>query len=319
MPEGNSVPVSEVGSLGTGITGGGKAHFMGRVRALVLLTGFIGSAFLLMPSQALALRFGWPMAKWLPNRYHRFLCRLLGIRVHIRGERYAGGACLLAINHTSWLDIPILASLQPCSFVAKSEVNAWPFFGTLARLQETVFVERERRARTADSRNEIHARIAAGDTLVLFPEGTSSDGNRVLPFKSALMSVAQLTLVSSEADREADLAVQPVSVAYTRVNGLPMGRVLRPFFAWYGDMELFPHLWEAFVMGPIDVVVEYHPPVTIREVGNRKALAQYCQDCCQRGLSSALLGRDIPGAVARPERPAGVVARFRRGFLKATG
>lgn len=337
MPERNSTPApahgrtgqsndtqgtkaSEVGSLKAGMTGGRAIHFLGRVRAFALLAGFIGSAMLLMPAQALALRFNLPMSKWLPNRYHRFLCGMLGIKVHIRGEPYAGGACLLAINHTSWLDIPILASLQPCSFVAKSEVSAWPFFGTLARLQKTVFVERERRTRTADSRNEIHARIAEGDTLVLFPEGTSSDGNRVLPFKSALMSVAQLSIVSSDADREADLSVQPVSVAYTRVNGLPMGRTLRPFFAWYGDMELFPHLWEAFAMGPIDVVVEYHPPVTIREVGNRKALAQYCQDCCQKGLSSALLGREIPGEVAKPgRRVAEVVARFRRGFLKATG
>lgn len=281
---------------------------MATARAAVLLTGFILSAVLLMPLQWLGLKLRLPFARKLPNRYHRFLCRLIGIRVMTRGTPHEGGACLIAANHTSWLDIPIIASLQPCSFVAKSEVAGWPFFGTLARLQRTVFVERERRTRTAHSRNEIHARIAAGDRLVLFPEGTSSDGNRVLSFKSALMSVAQLTVVNGEEDRENDIAVQPVSVAYTGLYGMPMGRYFRPFFAWYGDMELFPHLWEAFMTGPIEVTVEYHQPVTIREIGNRKALAAYCEERCRHGVAQALVGRwdtpepaaEVPGTFAHP-------------------
>jgi 1-acyl-sn-glycerol-3-phosphate acyltransferase len=264
---------------------------MGALRAAILLTGFFFSAILLMPVQALALRFGWKLGHTLPNSYHRFLCRLVGVRVLVRGEAHQGGACLIAANHTSWLDIPVLASLAPISFVAKREVAGWPFFGTLAKLQRTVFVDRERRTRTAESRNEIHARIAGGDTLVLFPEGTSSNGNRVLPFKSALMSVAQLAIVSGEEDREDDLVVQPVSVAYVRLHGMPMGRQFRPFFAWYGDMDLFPHLARAFTLGPIDVVVEYHPPVTIREIGNRKALAAYCEESCRRGVMQALANR----------------------------
>lgn len=279
---------------------------MATARAAVLLTGFILSAVLLMPLQWLGLKLRLPYARYLPNRYHRFLCGLIGIRVKTRGTPHQGSACLIAANHTSWLDIPIMASLQPCSFVAKSEVAGWPFFGTLARLQQTVFVERERRTRTAHSRNEIHARIASGDRLVLFPEGTSSDGNRVLSFKSALMSVAQLTIVNGEEDREDDLVVQPVSVAYTALYGMPMGRYFRPFFAWYGDMELFPHLWEAFRLGPIEVTVEYHKPVTIREIGNRKALAAYCEECCRQGVTQALNGRwEVPAAVA--EQP-GVLA-----------
>lgn len=264
---------------------------MATARASVLLAGFILSAVLLMPLQWLGLKLGLPYARKLPNRYHRFLCRLIGIRVIRHGKPHEGGACLIAANHTSWLDIPIIASLEPCSFVAKSEVAGWPFFGTLAKLQQTVFVERERRTRTAHSRNEIHARIASGDRLVLFPEGTSSDGNRVLSFKSALMSVAQLTIVNGEEDREDDLVVQPVSVAYTGLYGMPMGRYFRPFFAWYGDMELFPHLWEAFSLGPIEVTVEYHRPVTIREIGNRKALAAYCEARCREGVIRALNGR----------------------------
>jgi len=268
-----------------------KPDGMGALRAIFLLTGFFASTFLLMPVQALALKFSPRLSQAIPFRYHRFLCRLLGIRVLVQGMPHQHGACLIAANHTSWLDIPVLASLAPIAFVAKREVAGWPFFGALAKLQRTVFVDRERRTRTADSRNAIHARIAAGDTLVLFPEGTSSNGNKVLPFKSALMSVAQLAIVKGEEDREDDLVVQPVSIAYVRLHGLPMGRQFRPFFAWYGDMDLFPHLAKAFSMGPIDVVVEYHPPVTLREIGNRKALAAYCEERCRQGVMAALMGR----------------------------
>lgn len=262
---------------------------MGQLRAGMLLAGFVLSAFMLMPIQALALKLRLPIARTIPNSYHKYLCWLIGIKVVTRGMPH-DGPCLIAANHTSWLDIPIMGSLQPSSFVAKSEVAGWPFFGWLAKLQKTVFVERERRTRTAEKRNEIHARIAGGDKLILFPEGTSSDGNRVLPFKSALMSVAQLTIVNSDVDREDDLVVQPVSVAYMRLCGLPMGRRFRPYFAWYGDMELFPHLWQAFSLGPIEIHVEYHKPVTIREVGNRKALAAYCETKCREGVIAALNG-----------------------------
>lgn len=274
---------------------------MATARAAVLLAGFMLSALILMPVQWAGLKFGLSYADTLPNRYHRFLCWLVGIRVVRRGEPYRKGACLIVANHTSWLDIPVIASLEPCSFVAKSEVAGWPFFGTLAKLQRTVFVERERRTRTTHSRNEIHSRIAEGDRLVLFPEGTSSDGNRVLPFKSALMSVAQLTIVNGEEDREDDLVVQPLSVAYTKLYGMPMGRYFRPFFAWYGDMELFPHLWEAFSLGPIEVIAEFHEPVTIREIGNRKALAAYCEARCREGLIRALNGREDEPQVALAE------------------
>ncbi|MDF1685664.1 MAG: 1-acyl-sn-glycerol-3-phosphate acyltransferase [Parvibaculaceae bacterium] len=272
---------------------------MGTFRSSVLLAGFILAALLMSPVQWLLLKMGSPLAKKLPNFYHRYLCWLIGIRVHVVGERYKDGACLLASNHTSWIDIPILGSITPLSFVAKSEVGAWPFFGMLARLQETVFVERDRRTKAVEQRNEMHARIAKGDTLLLFPEGTSSDGNRTLPFKSALMSVAQLAV--GHGDDAHALVVQPVSIAYTKLCGLPMGRQYRPFFAWYGDMDLFPHLWEAFSLGPIDVVVAFHEPVTLEEHGNRKQLAKYCGDASAMGVARAVLGRD---EIVTPKKPA---------------
>ncbi len=165
---------------------------------------------------------------------------------------------------------------------------AWPFFGTLARLQETVFVDRERRTKAAATANEIHDRIGGGDTLVLFPEGTSSDGNRVLPFKSALMAVAQMAVGTGEDAKP--VHVQPVTITYTKLCGMPMGRQFRPYFAWYGDMDLGPHLWEAFGLGPFEVVVEFHDPVTLDAQGNRKKLAAYCEAQVSAGMKRALAG-----------------------------
>jgi 1-acyl-sn-glycerol-3-phosphate acyltransferase len=238
-----------------------------------------------------------PARRRIPHRYHRFVCRLFGVHISAIGAP-VGESVLMAANHTSWLDIPILSALAPVSFVAKSEVGGWPFFGTLARAQRTIFIHRER-AHARQDRDNIRKRLLDGDTLVLFPEGTSSDGNRVLAFRSALLSAAELELGEDRAHHPRHAPVQPVSIAYAGLHGIPMGRENRPFFAWYGDMELVPHLWESLRMGPIDVVVEFHKPTTIDEVGGRKALAAYCEAAARAGLIRALTGSHVEPASAQ--------------------
>ena len=183
----------------------------------------------------------------------------------------------------------MLGSLIAGSFVAKAEVADWFFFGWLAKLQRTVFVERRVR-RTADQRDVMARRLEAGDNLILFPEGTSDDGNRVLPFKSALLSVAE------RRPHDQALIVQPVSLAYTRLDGLPLGRALRPLFAWYGDMELAPHLWQLAGLGRLTVVVHFHPPVTLEDFGSRKRLSDHCQAKVAEGVALALSGRSVTAA-----------------------
>jgi 1-acyl-sn-glycerol-3-phosphate acyltransferase len=197
----------------------------------------------------------------------------------------SGEGVLLLSNHVSWLDIILLSGLTPLSFVAKSEISGWPVFGTLARLQQTVFVSRERRNQTGVVADKIGARLAAGDCLVLFPEGTSHDGNSVLPFKSALLGAAEA--------RRADgrhVTVQPVSIAYVGLQGMPMGREIRPFFAWFGDMEMVPHLWEALLAGPLDVVVQFHEPFSL-DMMDRKELARRAEEVVRIGQAAANAGR----------------------------
>lgn len=234
----------------------------------------------LMPLQQIFLWL-WPaMARRLPLLYHRLMCRILGIRVECTGELARQGPLLIVSNHASWLDIVVLSSVAPVSFVAKKEVAKWPLFGSLARLQRTVFVDRERRHATGTSRDQLRERLREGDMIVLFAEGTSGDGRSVLPFKSSFFGAADVPGV----------LVQPVTLAYRGHRNLPMNRRLLPSYAWYGDMELVPHLLGALRSGPIEVAVVCHPPLSLSGEVTRKALARHAEREVRRGLVQALHG-----------------------------
>lgn len=258
----------------------------------------------LMPVQGLGLLLhrGWITA--LPLAYHRGCCRILGFRVRTIGAPTRERPALFAANHVSYTDISILGSLIPGSFIAKREVASWPLFGWLAKLQRSVFVDRQART-TATQRDAIAKRLAAGDALILFPEGTSGDGNRILPFKSALFGAADYRGAP-------EVCVQPVSVAYTRLDGIPMGRHYRPFFAWYGAMALTPHLWSMLGLGKVEVVVEFHPPARFADWPSRKAVARYCEERIAAGVAAALSGRpqtapSAPAAVTPSDFPQAAV------------
>lgn len=242
----------------------------------------------------LLLRLRW--AESLPVFYHRLCCRLFGFEIVKVGQMSATRPTLFVSNHSSYLDIPILGAILPASFVAKREVASWPGFGILAKLQRTVFVDRKRNT-THRQRDDLQARLEAGDNLILFPEGTSNDGNRVLAFRSALFSVAEREI------RGGVLAVQPISVSYTSLNGVPLGHGLRPLLAWYGDMTLGPHLWHFCRLGRVRVVVEFHPPTSILQVSSRKDLSRHCFDLIANGVSRALAG--VTGGLTGPAMKSG--------------
>ncbi len=263
---------------------------MAQFRAVSVLIGFLLWTAVCIPIQVLFLATSQEGRRTFPQFYFRGVCAIFGVRVQTRGELKHGHPLLIAANHTSYWDIVVLGSLGPISFISKSEVASWPLFGFLAKIARTIFVERQRRAKTGEHRDMIQQRLAEGDTLVLFPEGTSSDGNRVLPFKSALMGAAQLPRQNTDTARP-PILVQPVAVAYTRLHGLPMGRYYRPFFAWYGDMDMVPHLWEAAKMGPFDVDVHFYPPVTFGRFGTRREMASHCETVVSEGVGHALAGR----------------------------
>lgn len=222
--------------------------------------------------------------------YWRGVMRLIGYATVVRGAPLEGqGPVLFLPNHASYLDIIVLGSLVNAFFVAKGEVAHWPGFGFLARISRTVFIDR-RPGATARERNHVRDRLDAGDSLVLFAEGTSNDGNRVLPFKSALLAAAEGEVTGPDGQAK-PIAVQPVSIAYTKLDGFPVSRALRPFLAWYGDMTLAPHLMGALGLGRVLVEVEFHPPVTLADCGSRKELAIHCHKTVANGVTRLLAGR----------------------------
>ncbi len=258
------------------------SRLLGWVRAISYLT----LTFATMPIQALALMFSPSLAERIPQRYHRISARILGFRVIVKGTPSQVRPTLFVSNHTSYFDIILFASLVRCSFIAKSEMISWPLIGWLARLQRSVFVDRKP-TNVGEHRSEVAKRLADGDNLVLFAEGTTSDGNRLLPFKSSLFSVA-------ESDRP--LTIQPVSIVATGLDGMPLGRMLRPLYAWYGDMPLLPHAWAAVKSGLITVEVEFHEPLTNHGM-NRKQLAEICRTKIEAGFVRAITGRADAGTV----------------------
>lgn len=254
---------------------------------IVLKVAALAPAFVLgLPAQWLALKAGGALPGRLPMAFHRYVCRVLGLRLHIEGAPGAGPLLIVA-NHASWLDISVLGALAPLSFVAKSEVGAWPLFGTLARLQRTVFVDRQKKAATGAASAAVGRRLAAGDVMVLFAEGTTSDGGRVLPFRSALLGAARAAL----GDEHDAVVVQPLTVVYTHRHGLPIGKAGRPFVAWYGDMELFPHLAGILAGGPIDVAVTFGEPVAFTPESNRKLVAAELEARVRRAARRGVTGR----------------------------
>lgn len=253
------------------------------LRALIRAVAYLALTLALMPAQAVALVMNRRWAKRIPLFYHRTCCRFLGIRVAVKGDISPAAPTLFVCNHSSYLDIVVLSAVLEASFVSKAEVRSWPLFGTLARLQRTVFIER-RPSQIQGHRDEIGKRLDAGDNLILFPEGTSTDGTRVKPFRTALFAVAE---------REAGgtpLAVQPVSIAYTRLDGIPLGRALRPLYTWFGEMELMPHIWAMLGLGKLTVELTFHAPVSFAQFGSRKALAAHCHEAVAAGLAAANSG-----------------------------
>jgi 1-acyl-sn-glycerol-3-phosphate acyltransferase len=268
-----------------------------RVHALMLRFYFTLIAFAALTALLIAVLWLLDLFR-LPGRrpisvlYYRMVCRLLRIRIHVVGERPRDHPALILSNHMSWADILVIGAVTPIDFVAKREVRDWPLIGQAAARLRSVFVDRSRRQQTGDAVGDIAARLKDGDCVVLFAEGTSSDGNRVLQFRSALVGAASHVLQELGPDRH--VIVQPLSICYTRLQGLPLGRQHRPLVAWYGDLDFVPHLREFVARGAVDAVVTFGAPVTHGAHANRKELARSVESTVRALTVATLRGRPLP-------------------------
>lgn len=241
---------------------------------LVLVCGVV-----LMGAMRLAERPIYGMARpWTPGItviVSRIVLALLGLRREVEGRVMAYPGALVA-NHSSWLDIFVLNAVTRVYFVSKAEVAGWPGIGFLAKIVGTVFIARDRnQARAQQALFE--TRLQAGHRLVFFPEGTSTDNFRVLPFKSTLF---QAFFTPELHER---LYIQPVSVIYTAPQEQD-GR----FYGWWGDMAFGPHALVLLAQPRGGVVkVIYHPPVAARDASDRKALALAMETAVRQGMPEA--------------------------------
>jgi 1-acyl-sn-glycerol-3-phosphate acyltransferase len=203
--------------------------------------------------------------------------KCIGHQIVIKGKLSSAKPTLFVANHSSYVDILILGTCIPGRFVAKQEVAKWPVMGWLATQQGTIYIERKREA-IADGTESLVGPLEKGENLILFPEGTTSDGCRVLPFKSSFFDVAM----------KKNLVVQPVSVAYVGWDRFSMPRFLRKQCGWFSEeVDLLTHLWELAQLGTIQVIVELHPPLKAKDFSSRKALAAASFQAVQGGLIKA--------------------------------
>ncbi|MCC6006952.1 MAG: 1-acyl-sn-glycerol-3-phosphate acyltransferase [Rhodobacteraceae bacterium] len=245
---------------------------LGLVLALARLSA-LATLILGVLGPYLLLRAVEPAGRPLSPALRQMVCRgglvLLGVSLRVEG-RDAGLPGLIAANHAGWLDIFVLGSVSPAVFVAKSEVARWPGIGQLARATGTVFIARRPRDAAAQKAT-LAARISAGDRLILFPEGTSTDGLHVLRFKS--------TLFAAVLGAGAGLWVQPVSIVYAA----PRGREAR-FLGWWGEMDFARHLLRVAACPRRGrAVVRFHPPIEAGPEAGRKALAQEAEGAVRSG------------------------------------
>lgn len=254
-----------------------------QVLGFTRLAGLAVLSVVLFPVILLAngLRIG---SRFLCRLYWRSLVSLTGSSVRVHGQLATQRPLLCVSNHASYLDILFLGSIIPGVFVSKAEVRHWPIFGLIARLGQTVFMQRDRSA-TAVARDQIMERLKAGSPVILFPEATSTDGNNVIPFKSSLFNAAEASVDGQP------VTVQPITIAYTRLHGVPLGRAWRPFFAWFGDMEFVDHGWDFLKLGGVTVEVTFHDPVTMADFSHRKDMARHCHSVVQAGLIASHTGR----------------------------
>lgn len=218
-----------------------------------------------------------PWTPWITRFVSRNAFRVLGMGYRASGRAMAEAGAVVS-NHSTWLDIYTLNASQCIYYIAKTEIGGWPGIGWLAHGTGAMFINREPREARAQAA-EMEARLAAGHKLMFFPEGTSSDGLRVLPFRTTLFAP-----FFAPALRER-MHVQPVSVTYRA----PPGRDPR-FYGWWGDMDFGAHLLQVLAaprQGSVEVV--FHSPLRVADYPDRKALAAACEAAVRAGVS-------LPGA-----------------------
>lgn len=214
----------------------------------------------------------------VPKLFHGSICRVFGIKYKIKGQIETNQQVLFVGNHLSYLDIPLLGSFLSATFISKEDVQGWPIFGLLATLAKTIFISRNP-TKAEKALKQMNEAINDGTSLIVFPEGTSGSGKEVLPFKSSLFDIF------IKGKTRTNMAIQTFTTAITKVDGHAINNESeRDIYAWYGDMDLTPHMWTIAKTKGVELEVTFHPIRSLEAYDNRKTLSADCYN----DVSSAL-------------------------------
>lgn len=254
---------------------------------------FVLAPYLLVgvPCQFVVVRLGFGNWHALPRGFHKLACKFLGLHVTLIGRPQTGKPTLLVSNHIAWTDIVALASVADVTFVAKSEIARWPVVGFMAGLQKTIYVDRNRRSDARRTSGEMARRIADGDAVLLFAEGQSDTGTHVLPFRSALVGAAQLAMRDAGAR---EVALQPVTIAYTKLQGMPVSRNERSFIAWAKSRSKRENFREILGGGTKHVTIAFGAPQPLVEGADRKMITKAAECEVRKMLIALNRGHQLP-------------------------
>lgn len=250
--------------------------------ACLKLFAFFAVSLVLVPVQMAVLAIHKGKAAYIiPYYWQKCVCMIFGLKISVTGAPVKDRQVIYVSNHLSYLDIPVIGSVLKASFVAKKEVSDWPVFGFLSRLQQTAFIERTRNAAVKEA-DALDTMLENGKSLILFPEGTSTDGTEVVPFKSSLFSLALKNGENSQ-----PIPVQPFALKILQVNGKePENQDLRDLYAWHRDMktELPEHLWRFAKSGGAHISLSFFPIIETSQQRDRKMLSAICYDMINRSI-----------------------------------
>lgn len=266
------------------------------LRAIAFALAMTGAFVFFVPVQWLARRRRWPLRHRIQTGFCRVMCAVIGIEVVEKGRLAGTSPRFVVANHVSWTDIIALASLYPLVFLAKAEVAGWPVLGFLARLQGTVFVERGNRRAIPLVNAALAERLRAGEDVVVFAEGTSSDGADVLKFNAS--HFAMLSELAAATDESAGPTVAPAAIVYTKKDEGPAARL---DVGWYGDMTFLPHLWTLMRRGGAKCHILWGEAVDPAS-GDRKALAARTEARVRDLLASGVAAGAPRGNITAPRR-----------------
>ena len=247
----------------------------------ILIFLFLIIAFSI-PVQFFCNIIGFKLEKIYPLYFYQMIKIVTGINVNFNKTKLnkKNMGVLYIANHVSWFDIICLGTLLNARFIAKKEVSQMGIFGFLAMLSNTFFIDNENKNKIIEYNHIIQKKLKAGENFIIFPEGTTSDGNGIKNFKSSMLECAF--------DNNNEINIQPISICYSKLNNIPMGIYLRRNIAWVGDTSMVAAMANFLRSGRITVDIIFHDLMSVNSFKNRKELAAHCEKQILSGLNQSI-------------------------------